>query len=153
MQSSRQTPSDHGPRDTRHEPQMTMPGSVMVRVPNWVGDAVMALPALRELRRIFPASRITLVARPWVAGLFEGEGLADQIIEVHDARGAARKAANLINQSRRLRREHFDLAVLFQNAFGAALQARAGGSKKLAGYATDGRRLLLSIVIPFEREH
>ena len=123
---------------------------VMIRVPNWVGDAVMAVPALRELRRIFADSHITLVARPWVAGLFDGEGLADDLISVRDARSLAQKAKHFISDARRLRRERFDLAILFQNAFGAALMARAGRSSKVAGYATDGRRALLDYVIPFE---
>lgn len=123
---------------------------VMIRVPNWVGDAVMAVPALRELRRIFADSRITLVARPWVAGLFDGEALADDLISVRDARNLAQKAKHFISDARRLRRERFDLAILFQNAYGAALMARAGRSSKVAGYATDGRRALLDYVIPFE---
>lgn len=122
----------------------------MVRAPNWVGDAVMAVPALRELRRIFADSKITLVARPWVAGLFDGEGLADALISVGDARGVFQKTREFIRQARRLKRERFDLAVLLQNAAGAALAARAAGVKKIAGYPTDGRRALLSIVIPFE---
>ena len=57
-------------------PRLPAPAKLMVRVPNWVGDAVMAVPALRELRRIFNEARIALVAKPWGAGLFEGEGLA-----------------------------------------------------------------------------
>ncbi len=123
---------------------------VMIRVPNWVGDAVMAVPALRELRRIFADSHITLTARPWVAGLFDGEGLADDLISVRDAQSLAQKAKHFISDARRLRRERFDLAILFQNAYGAALMARAGRIAKVAGYATDGRRALLDYVIPFE---
>jgi heptosyltransferase-2 len=123
---------------------------VMIRVPNWVGDAVMAVPALKELRRIFADSRITLVARPWVAGLFDGEGLADDLISVRDADNLAQKAMRFISDARRLRLERFDLAVLLQNAFGAALVARAGRVARVAGYPTDGRRALLDHVIPFE---
>jgi len=123
---------------------------VMVRVPNWVGDAVMALPALRELRRIFARSQITLLARPWVAGLFDGEGLADNVIPTHDSQGRAQTVVDFIREARRLRRERHDLAVLLQNAFGAALFARAAGAKKIAGYSTDGRRPLLDLAIPFE---
>jgi heptosyltransferase-2 len=122
----------------------------MIRVPNWVGDAVMAVPALKELRRIFADSHITLLARPWVAGLFDGEGLADDLISVRDARNIPQKAKHFISDARRLRREQFDLAILLQNAFGAALLARAGRINKVAGYATDGRRALLDYVIPFE---
>jgi heptosyltransferase-2 len=122
----------------------------MVRAPNWVGDAVMALPALRELRRIFSDAQITLVARPWVAGLFEGEGLADNLIPVHDGKGFLQKTRNAFDEARQLKRERFDLAVLFQNAFGAALTARVAGAKRIAGYATDRRGALLDLVVPFE---
>jgi len=122
----------------------------MLRVPNWVGDAVMAVPALKELRRIFADARITLVARPWVAGLFEGEGLADDLIPVPDGRGFAQAASTFALQARRLRRGRFDLAVLLQNAFGAALLARLAGVKTIAGYPTDRRGALLDLAIPFE---
>ena len=122
----------------------------MLRVPNWVGDAVMAVPALRELRRIFSEATITFVARPWVAGLFEGEGLADDLIPVPEGRGVARAATNFVRQIRLLRSRRFDLAVLLQNAFGAALLPRLAGVKTIAGYATDGRGALLDLAIPFE---
>jgi lipopolysaccharide heptosyltransferase II len=122
----------------------------LIRVPNWVGDAVMALPALRELRRIFAGSHITLAARHWVRGLFDGEGLADSFISVADVRGLLRRAPRFISEASRFRRERFDLAVLLTNSFGSALVARAGGVREIAGYATDARRLLLNHVIPFE---
>src|ERR1700680_1711372 len=117
----------------------------MIRVPNWVGDAVMAVPALRELRRIFGEANITLVARPWVAGLFEGEGLANDLIPVPDGRGVARAATNFVRQTRLLIRRRCDLAVLLQNAFGAALLPRLAGVKTIAGYATDRRGALLDL--------
>jgi heptosyltransferase-2 len=109
----------------------------------------MALPALRELRRIFAGSHITLAARPWVHGLFDGEGLADGFIQIADARGF-RRAPLFLSETSRIRREKFDLAVLLTNSFGSALAARAGGAKEIAGYATDARRVLLTQVIPFE---
>jgi heptosyltransferase II len=146
--------TDYGLRTT-DQPRTTDHGlrTIMVRAPNWVGDAVMALPALRELRRIFADAQITFIARPWVAGLFEGEGLADNLIPVHDGQGIFQSASNFITEARQLRREKFDLAVLLQNAFGAALMAKVGGAKRIAGYATDGRRRLLDLVIPFEPEY
>src|ERR1044071_661111 len=115
---------------------------VLIRVPNWVGDAVMAVPALRELRRIFADARITLLARPWVAGLFEGEGIADDVIPIEDTSGVIQSAKRSLSLIRSLRRERFDFAVLLQNAFAAALLARAGGARKIAGYPTDSRRAL-----------
>lgn len=127
--------------------------TIVIRVPNWVGDAVMALPALVELRRIFADAQITLVARPWVAGLFEGEGLADTLIPVHDGRGIFQTTSNFIAEACRLARERFDLAVLFQNAFGAALLARLARVKNIVGYATDRRGALLDLVVPFEADY
>jgi heptosyltransferase II len=125
----------------------------MIRVPNWVGDAVMAEPALRELRRIFSDARITLVARPWVAGLFDGEGLADDLIALDDRKGFAQSAGHFLSNRRRLGRERFDLAVLLQNAMGAALLARLAGVRQIAGYPTDGRRMLLDYIIPLDPHH
>ena len=128
------------------------PRKVMVRTPNWLGDAVMALPALRELRRVFSAAGIAVVSRQPVAGLFEGEALADEIICLSERRGLA-GARSFIDDARALRAREFDLAVLLQNAFGAALLTRAAGIKNTVGYATDGRRALLDFAVPFEPNH
>lgn len=113
----------------------------------------MAEPALREIRRTFSGARVALMARPWVAGLFEGEDLFDDLISVRDARGLAQSVSRFFRESSQVRRGRFDLAILLQNAFGAALVARAGGARKIAGYPTDGRRALLDPVIPLEPNH
>jgi heptosyltransferase-2 len=134
-------------------PQPLSPAKLLIRAPNWVGDAVMALPALCELRRIFGNSLITLAARPWVAGLFENEGLADNLVPVRDASGFFNRARHFISDARRLRRERFDYAVLLPNSFGSALAARAGGAKTVTGYAADGRQLLLDHVISFDHDY
>jgi lipopolysaccharide heptosyltransferase II len=140
--------TDQGLRTNDHELR-----TIVIRAPNWVGDAVMALPALRELRRIFADSHIALAARPWVEGLFDGERLADSLISLDDAQGFFGRATRLISEAGSLRCEEFDLAVLLTNSFGTALAARAGNVKKIAGYATDARRVLLNQVIPFEPDY
>jgi heptosyltransferase-2 len=121
---------------------------VLVRVPNWLGDAVMAMPALTRLRRLFAGSHITILARDSVAGLFEGEALADEVL-VADDEGVV----GFLRQARILRRGNFDLAVLLQNSFRAALLARVSRARMVAGYPTDGRRVLLSVVVPFPPDH
>ncbi len=130
--------------------QLPAPARVLIRAPNWVGDVVMAVPALRELRRIFGGSRITIAGRTWVLGLFYGERLADDLMPLTDASGYFERAANFVSEARRFRGERFDCAVLLPNSFGTALAARAGGARNVAGYPTDARRFLLSQVIPFE---
>src|SRR5262249_7970252 len=127
-----------------------MPGSVLIRVPNWVGDAVMSVPALRAFRRIFLRSKVTLLARPSVAGLFEDEGLADDTILLSEAGGPIRR---FLSDAGSIYRRRFELALLLPNSIGAALLARAGGVKRLAGYPTDGRGVLLDCAVPFETDY
>ena len=53
---------------------------IVVRGTNWIGDAVMTIPALRELRRIFPDARITLCTRGWAQGIFADADFIDEIL-------------------------------------------------------------------------
>jgi heptosyltransferase-2 len=112
---------------------------ILVRGTNWIGDSVMSVPALRELRRLFPNNPITLMARPWVAGLFEDQGLVDDILAVPEDAGRIEKAFLLKRRCR-----GFDRAVLFQNAFSAALAVRLAGIPQRIGYRRDGRAFLLT---------
>src|SRR5690348_8634682 len=112
--------------------------NILVRATNWVGDAVMTLPALRELRRALPSARITLLARPWVSGVFDCENVADEILAY------SRKEVGWSSIAAELRARNFDVAILFQNAFEAALIARMAGIPVRAGYARDGRSWLLT---------
>src|SRR4029450_10694141 len=89
---------------------------IVVRGTNWVGDAVMGVPALRELRKLFPDCHITLVVRSWAEGLFRDSDFIDSLL-IYDRKGIA----SVWHQVREWRRHNFDLAVLFQNAFEAAL--------------------------------
>jgi len=53
---------------------------VLVRATNWLGDAVMSLPAIRAIRQVFPHAHIAIAARPWVADLYSRETSIDRII-------------------------------------------------------------------------
>jgi heptosyltransferase-2 len=112
---------------------------IVVRGTNWIGDAMMTLPALRELRRLFPAAHITLATRSLASGLFEDSDFLDEQL-IYDRRGLG----SVVKQIREWRRRRFDLAVLFQNSFEAALLASAARVPIRIGYATEGRGVLLS---------
>jgi heptosyltransferase-2 len=120
---------------------------VMVRMPNWIGDAVMATPALAAIRENFPEAQIMVVANPLVANLFDFHPCCDRVF-VFDKRDRHQGAAGFWQFCRDLRRERFDLAVLLQNAFEAALMAVLAGIPLRAGYRTDGRGLLLTAGVP-----
>ncbi len=114
---------------------------VVVRGTNWVGDAVMTIPALRELRRILPHAHITLVTRPWAVGLFDEADYVDKLLLYERGKHGMRA---VWRQIREWRGQGFNLAVLFQNAFEAALIAAGARVPARVGYATDGRRALLT---------
>lgn len=113
--------------------------SIVVCATSWIGDCVMSLPALREVRRLFPEQHLSLLVRPWVAGVFEDQGIVDEIIVTDIARP---KLMNVLPSSRKIR--HFHTALLFQNAFRAALTVWLAGIPRRIGYGTDGRSLLLT---------
>ncbi len=125
---------------------------IMIRTPNWIGDAVMTTPAMAVVRVFFPTAEIVAVANPPVAELFSPHPACNRVI-IYDKKGAHRGLGGLLKLRRVLRREHFDLAILFQNAIEAALISRLAKIPRRAGYSTDGRRFLLSHPVPVgERE-
>jgi len=114
---------------------------VVVRGANWVGDAVMTVAALRELRRVLPSAQITLATRPWAKGIFAGTDIIDELILIDDTRRGLRPTLRQITEWRARR---FDLALLFPNAFEPAFIAAAARIPLRVGYATDGRGFLLT---------
>lgn len=147
-------PSDNGRRRTQKpvvRESSIKPESirrVVVRGTNWVGDAVMTIPALRELRRVLPHAHITLATRPWAEGIFRDADFLDDIL-IYERPG--RSPGAVLRQVREWRRRSFDLAILFQNAFEAAVIAALARVPVRAGYATDGRRPLLTHPLPLPR--
>ena len=119
------------------------PQKILVRAPNWIGDAVMCEPALRGLRSLFPAAELTILAKPSIAELYTGYSGLDHVL-AYDDKDAHAGIAGKWSLAGSLRRRRFDLAVLFQNAFEAAFIAWLAGIPRRYGYATDGRVLFLT---------
>jgi heptosyltransferase-2 len=119
---------------------------ILIRATNWIGDAVMSLPALRAIRRKFPEAKITALAKPWVADLYAGESSIDRVIPLQGG-GGLRDFGIKRNLIRRLRAEAFDLAILLPNSFESAAIVRLAGVRRIVGYARDGRSLLLTDAI------
>ena len=125
---------------------------VLVRATNWVGDAVMTLPALDALRDTFPSRFIAVLAKPWVAPIYEHHPAVDRVLLLEKGEGMFGGLGGTIRCIRMLRRNQFDLAILFQNAFEAALLTFSAGVPLRVGYRTDGRGLLLTHGIFRRRE-
>jgi heptosyltransferase-2 len=118
--------------------------NVAVFLPNWVGDAVMATPALRALRNHFAPDRLLGVMKPYVADVFAGGDWFDDIVL---ANGGAR-SQGILATARHLRRRRVELAVLLTNTFRSALTAWLAGCRRRIGYARHGRALLLTDALP-----
>jgi heptosyltransferase-2 len=114
---------------------------VVVRGTNWVGDAVMTVPALRALRHLLPEAHLTLVTRASAKGVFEGADFLDDLLLDDSGPGSLRHG---LVQAREWRKQDFDLAILLPNSFEAALIAMLGRVRYRLGYATQGRSLLLT---------
>lgn len=107
---------------------------------NWIGDAVMTVPAIRALRRLYPEAELTLFSSHWAKGLFEDCDFVDRILSPKSTKENSR----VLHEAGLWKREKFDLAVLFPNSFRSALVARLGGARVRYGYANEGRSLLLT---------
>jgi heptosyltransferase II len=120
---------------------------IMIRATNWVGDAIMALPALRAIRQRHPDANISIIARPYVADIYREQQVCDELIP-YDPKGEHRGWAGREKVASELRSRKFDVALLLQNAFDAAWLAWRAQIPLRIGYARDARSLLLTKAIP-----
>jgi heptosyltransferase II len=116
---------------------------LLIRGTNWVGDAIMSIPALREVRRCFPRAHICLLVRPWVRDVYGTVDFVDEIL-LFDKDGFHKGWAGMKRLAAALRARRFDMAILLQNAMEAALIAVGARIPIRLGYARDGRGPLLS---------
>ena len=115
--------------------------TIAVRLPNWLGDTVMAVPALESLRKGLPAARLVL-AGPWVAVLADQE-LADVLVVY------PRSWTGRLGSADSVRAAGPTTAVLLPNSFESAATAFYWGARRRVGFACGGRSALLSDRVPF----
>ncbi|MBA3313348.1 MAG: lipopolysaccharide heptosyltransferase II [Planctomycetota bacterium] len=122
-----------------------------VFLPNWVGDAVMATPALRAIRNHHRDAEIVAVLRRPIDEVLAGTGLVDRVL-IHSPRGSDPWQRGL-RFALRLRAEAFDVAILFPNSLRTAGLAFVSGAKRRIGFSRDRRgRLLTDALTPKPRD-
>ncbi|MDD9301049.1 MAG: lipopolysaccharide heptosyltransferase II [Desulfobacter sp.] len=124
---------------------------VMIRAANWVGDAIMTTPVIRAVRKNYPTSHITVLAKPWVVPVYQNSPYVDEVM-VYENSGRHKMGMGTLRLARDIRQRQFDLAILMQNAFEAALIAFLGRVPERLGYNTDARSLLLNRCIKMDPE-
>ena len=110
-------------------------------LPNWIGDVVMATPAVRAVREAFPAAELVAVCKPYVADVLAGSPWFREVI-LADKKGP--RSQRLFAVARKLREQPPDAAILFPNSFRTALLAKLGGCRRIVGFARYGRGFLLT---------
>ena len=118
--------------------------STVIRSPNWIGDGIMSLPAIRAFKEHFPDERLVVAAKRYLADIFLNIPEIDEIIPLPD-RWTPR---SFFSSLREFRRRRFDRGILFTNSFSSALFFRLAGIGSSAGYSRDGRGGLLRERVP-----
>lgn len=146
-QSEEAQPTRSAARRKRPRKPLSEAQRILIKMPNWLGDAVMSLPAVECLRKLYPRAWIACLIQSNLADLLRGSDAINQVIGYERGKGLlalGRKAATIAE----LRRKSFDLTVLLTNSFESALWMALAGIPIRVGYKTDGRGPLLSHAIP-----
>ncbi|MEM8739378.1 MAG: lipopolysaccharide heptosyltransferase II [Planctomycetota bacterium] len=124
------------PTRDQHQPARRL----LVVMPTWFGDILMATPTLRALRTLWPDAHLAVLVRENLTDLVEGLSAIDQILPA-PAKGQGGSAFRL---AKRLSRMDFDTAVLLPNSFRSAALVAMAGIPRRVGYDRDGRGVLLT---------
>jgi heptosyltransferase-2 len=129
---------------------------IAVRMPNWLGDAVMAVPALAALHHAFPNAAVTILVRENLKELFESCPFAEEVVPLPKVSGTA-KIRQVLQVSNRLAAKKIDLAVCFPHSFSSALMFWLAGVRHRVGFSAEGRKIFLTRSLPYpfdgERPH
>lgn len=127
-------------KKTKKLPQQGI-NNILIRGTNWIGDAVLTLPAVAAIRATYPDAYIAILVKPLVADVYELFSAVDEVI-IYESK--LDNPIGVFKLAHKLRKKNFDAAILLQNAIEAAIIVFAAGIPLRAGYSSDGRGLLLT---------
>lgn len=118
---------------------------IAIFCPNWVGDMVMATPALRALRTQYPDAELVAILRPYVADVLTGLNLVDRmLLHAPRSRTNGQGGSSGWEFARQLRNQRFDKAILLTNSFRSGWWAFISGARQRIGFARNGRSWFLT---------
>jgi heptosyltransferase-2 len=124
------------------------PQNIIVRMPNWIGDLVMATPILSDLRKAFPSARITAMCRSPICDLLKQNPEIDELFCFSKANGWGRRKMRR-NIIEKLKMGRYDLGILLTHSFSSAWWFWLGRVRYRLGYESNGRRMFLTHSQPF----
>ena len=123
--------------------------NIVIRSPNWIGDCVMSLPAIRALKFYLPNARIFVITKAYLKDFFQGIKEIDEIVSISDGAGFK----DFISSAIRLRAYNFERGILFTNSFASALLFQFAGVKESLGYRNELRGMLLKKRIKMDQSN
>ena len=117
--------------------------SIIIRLPNWIGDAVMAIPAVNCVKKSFPDLQVSCLGKPSVNLLYRYNPNVDRLIDLRLSEGSGR-LSSIKAFSKSLRRHGFDVGLILPDSFSSALILRMGGIRARAGYRSELRSFMLT---------
>ena len=123
------------------------PCNIIVRMPNWIGDLVMATPVLLDLRKAYPKARITAMCRTPLCDLLREDPEIDELFCFSKGSGFGRRSEKR-NIIEKLRKGKYDLGILLTHSLSSAWWFWLGRVAKRLGYDCNGRKLLLTKSLP-----
>lgn len=114
---------------------------ILIRGTNWIGDAIMTIPAVNSIRATYPRAHIAVLVKTWVADIYRLFSAADEVIPYEQKYD---NASGVLRLAQLLKKRKFAAAILLQNAIEAAIMSWAARIPIRAGYNSDGRGILLT---------
>lgn len=126
------------------------PKNILIRMPNWLGDAIMATPVLTDVRNQWPEAKITALCQGALSQVLLHDPHVDHIISFKRPKGGifGKQQNELLTA---LKNEPYDLSLLLTNSFSSAWWFWKAGVKNRVGYSTHWRRFLLDLSVPLPK--
>ncbi|MDO9069227.1 MAG: lipopolysaccharide heptosyltransferase II [Deltaproteobacteria bacterium] len=118
---------------------------ILIRVPNWIGDAVVSTAFVAACAKAHPVASINVLAHPRVAALFENDPEIQSIIKLSSER-------SLWQTARELKKEKYDVAYILPISFSSALMTFLAGIPRRIGYSAEGRGFLLTQKLKYSQK-
>ena len=120
---------------------------ILIKAPNWLGDAVMALPTIKGMRTLFPESHLAVLVKSELADLFRHDPDINEVIGYESRRGL-KSLSSEYKLIKEVKSKRFDLALILPRSFHSALIGFLSKIPNRIGYSADSRGKLLTQSLP-----
>ena len=121
--------------------------NIIIKLPNFIGDSIMTIPAIEILKKEYPNANITIICKASSKDIFRNRGIKKFIIE-DNSKNRIKRAINLLSK---IREDRYDLGVLFHNTFLDALIFKLSNIDTIIGYDKENRKILLDFWLKIDR--